>query len=198
MSSHSEHDQAPQAEEQDTGPSKAELIQMKLKIVAHYAMLGFAPALALVALIVAIVAVTGNRSSQAQFGDIAAKLESANANLAASRSELERLHITISQLKAQQEDGHKKQDELIEKIVRDVSKLQVKMKVSPTLEEQLHQPASAAAAASVAVPEHAPPPAAGHVPLATPAPSHAPAASEKSSPQKLQGIKEAIEKFNKK
>lgn len=177
-----------QAADESSGSSKAELIRQKLKVVVHYAVIGFAPIVAVIALTIAVIAVTGNRSSQTQLGELTARLDSANASLSASKSEVERTHIALSQLKAQQEDAHKKQEELVEKIVQDITRLQVKMKISPTLEEQLHQPASASVAAPVV----------SNAPVAANAPAAAPVAVEEKPIPQLKAIREAIEKFNKK
>lgn len=159
-----------QAADESSGSSKAELIRQRLRVVVHYAVIGFAPIVAVIALTIAVIAVTGNRSSQTQFGELTARLDSANASLSASKSEVERIHVALSQLKAQQEDAHKKQEELVEKIVQDITRLQAKMKISPTLEEQLHQPASASVAAPVV----------SNAPVAANAPAAAPAAVEKN------------------
>ncbi|HLP98818.1 MAG TPA: hypothetical protein VK149_10265 [Sideroxyarcus sp.] len=193
MSTHPEHESAhaaPEGEDDNQVPSRADLIRQKLKIVAHYALLGFAPVVAVIALVVAVVAVTGNRAGRTQFDEMTAKLEEVKVGLAASKNEMENLKIIVARQKAQLEEEQKRQDELIAKIVPNVTKLQVKMKISPTLDEQLHQPASA----PVAVPAADAP---AHAASAAPATS-APAAAGKQPPQKLQAIKEAIEKFNSK
>lgn len=177
-----------QAADESSGSSKAEFVRQKLMVVAHYAAIGFAPVVAVIALTIAVIAVTGNRSSQTQLSELTARLDSANTSLSAAKSEMERIHIALSQLKAQQEDAHKKQEELVEKIVQDITRLQVKMKISPTLEEQLHQPASAAVAAPVA----------SSAPVSANTPVVAPVAIEKKPSPQLKAIREAIEKFNKK
>jgi hypothetical protein len=88
-----------------------------------------------------------------------------------------------------QDEKNNNQDEQAIKIIQNVSKMQVKMRISPTLEDQLRQPVIASAV--------------GAVP-ATVAPAAAPVAKaavptgndKKYSPQ-VQAIKDAIDKLNK-
>ena len=182
-----ERDDSPEDEAggEGGGTPGMDAIRQKLKVVLHYAMIGFAPAVAVAALAVAVIAITGNRSGQVQSGELAARLDSANTNLAASRSEVERLHIALGQLKAQQEDEHKKQEEVLGKIIQNVSRLQAKMKVSPTLEDQLGHSASAPAIALTAS-------------TVAPATATVPVVAEKKHSPQLQSLKEAIKQFNRK
>ena len=121
--------------------SKISVLPLKLKLIADYAMRG-SPVLAVLALIFAVVAVVSNLSSQAQLSMTSSKLESVNASLSASKVELEKLKATITQDKTMQEEERKKQNEVVSEIIRNVTNLQIKMKVYPTLEEQLVQPTS--------------------------------------------------------
>lgn len=73
------------------------------------------------------------------------KIDSLSASLLASKTGLEKFKVAIAQQKSLHEGESNKQDERAMQIVQSVSKLQVKMKISPTLEEQLLQPASASA-----------------------------------------------------
>ena len=176
-----------------TPPSK---VGAKLKLIANYAMRGFAPVVAILALIIAVLAFTGNKSSQVQLSNVVVKIDSINASLSASKGELEKLKAAMAQVKIMQEDERKQQDEKNNhqdeqalKIIQNVSKMQVKMRISPTLEDQLRQPVIASAV--------------GAVP-ATVAPAAAPVAKaavptgndKKYSPQ-VQAIKDAIDKLNK-
>jgi hypothetical protein len=166
-------------------PSKVELVGLKLKLIANFAMREFTPVLAILALIIAVIAFTSNKSNQAQFNNAVAKIDSINASLSASKGELENLKITIAQRKTMQENESKQQDERLKqqderlkqqdtqatKIIQNVTKLQVKMKITPTLADQLNLPSSAVAAVSTVK-------------------------EKKLSPQ-VQAIKDAIDKFNK-
>lgn len=195
MTSHPEHEEKNEAPESGKSsdrkaaddsktPSKADLVRLKLKLFAGYAVRGFAPVAAVLALAIAVIAFVGNQSSQALISKAAARIDSMNASLSASKSELEKLKATIKQEKAMQEEERKKQDERVTKIIQNVTKLQVKMKIFPTLEEQFVQPASASSVA----------------PAVARNPSTASASTgnnKKPNPQ-VQGLKEAIEKFNKK
>jgi hypothetical protein len=174
-----------EASDDSAPPSKVALVRLKLKLIANYAMRGFVPVLSMLALIFAVIAFVSNKSSQMQFNNAAAKIDSINASLSATKGELEKLKITIAQRKAAQENESRKQDEKLKqhdeklkqqdaqatKIIQSVTKLQVKMKITPTLADQLNPPASAVAAVSTV--------------------------KEKKLTPQVQAIKDAIDKFNK-
>lgn len=121
------------AEGDSTGPSKAALMRLRLKRIASYAMLGFAPGMAVLALVIAI---SGNQSSQMQLGNASAKVDSLSTSLSESKSEIDKLKAAMAQEKTMHENR-------VAKIIQDVTQLQVLMQVFPTLEEELHQAASA-------------------------------------------------------
>lgn len=126
-------------------PSNAEparmLVRMKLKLIANYAMDGLIPAVAVIALIVAVMAINGNKSGLAQLGKATAMIDSLSASLLASNRELEKLKTTMAAEKSMQEQENKNQNEMMKKIIQNVSPIQSKMKITPTLQEQLLQPA---------------------------------------------------------
>lgn len=134
------------AEEEDTPvpPSDA---REKLKRVAHYAMPVFAPVVSILALGVAIFA-GGNHSDRAQISELNSRIDGLNASLAASREELENLKFGTSREKSQRADERKKEEERDAIIIQSVTRLQEKLKVAPTLDEQLRVAAKAHAAAS--------------------------------------------------
>ena len=176
-------------------PSKAELARSKLKLIASYAMRGVAPVLAILALIIAVIAVNGNKSSQAQLSDAVAKINSMNASLTSSKGELENIRTVLAHEKSLLEEERKKQeaqDEQATKIILNVTHMQIKMKITPTLEEQLIQPASAVAPSvtGAAVPAPAATPAA-------PAKAAVSTAKDKKPATQVQSIKDAIDQFNK-
>ncbi len=174
---------ATREEEDDAGEVAA---PSKLKLAGHYAMLGFAPLVAVVALVVAVMAMSGNRHSQEQADKAIAAADNLGKSLEAAKSELERLRLSMAQEKNGREEERRQQEELAAKIVLNVSQLQTKLKVSPTLEQQLQPPASAPVAAPAAA-----------APAAAPAASKAaPAAPGRRLAPEAQAIKESIEKFN--
>lgn len=158
----------------------------KMKLVAHYAMLGFPPLLAIVALVVAVVAVSGSRSSQEQLDKITSDMNGVSASLSSTRSELEKLRFALSRDNATHDEERKKQDELLAKVIQNINQVQVKAKISPTLGDQLAQAASAPVAA---------PAAAGAAPA--PAPGAGAKGPEKKLGAQMNAMKEAIEQFNK-
>lgn len=196
-------------------PTNAQLLRtlvlLKLKLAGGYILDGFAPVVAVIALIVAVMAINGNKSGQAELAQNTAKIASLSESLLASKAEVEKLKIALAQEKLSKEEQRNKQDEQTTKIIQGVSKLQVKMKVSPTLEEQFHQPVAALIAtppvvtatpatlapvnpASPAAKPASLPATAGTAPAATPASK----ASDKKPGGQKEILKEAIDKFNKK
>lgn len=181
MAAHEEREEKGATREEDDAGEEA---ASKLKLAAHYVMLGFAPLVAVAALVVALMAMSGNRASEEQANKAIAAADSLGKSLEATKSEMEMLRLAIAQEKNGDEEERRKQDELAAKIVQNISQLQTKLKVSPTLELQLQPPASAPVAAPAAAPAAAPGAAAG-----------ATGVSRKPAPE-VQAIKEAIEKFN--
>lgn len=165
------------AEDEDT-PAPESDAREKLKQVGHYAMLGFAPVVSIAALGVALFA-TGNHSESAQPGVSNSSVDGLNTNSSVSREELENLKFSMAREKSQRADERKKAEERDEMIIRNVTRLQEKLKITPTLEEQLQVAAKARAAVSlVAVSAPAPvaaiAPAASDKPQSVPAPASAP------------------------
>ena len=73
---------------EDEAPlSKAAVIRKKLMLVAGYMMDGFAPVVAVTALIVAVIAFNGNKSGQIMVEQSASRLDSVNANLTATKGD---------------------------------------------------------------------------------------------------------------
>lgn len=205
-------------------PSKANRMRMMLKIVARYTVLGLAPLIAVAALAVAIIAFKSNHANIAKMTQNAEKIEALNATLLATKNDLESLKFSALKAKNQQSEALATQEERLTKIIQNITPMQIKMRISPTLEQQLSLPASAPVATPhEAVPAaltphktspHAAAPAAP-VPheasthtTATPhaaekaaAPAATPTASKKVetkvSPQ-VRAMRDAIEQYNKK
>jgi hypothetical protein len=185
MAAREEHEgkSATHEKEGDAG----EAAPSKLKLVGHYAMLGIGPLLAIVALVVAVMALSGNRASEQQATKAVAAAANLEKSLEATRNELERLKLSIAQEKNGQNEERRQREEREAKIVQNITQVQAKLKISPTLEQQLQAPASAPAAASAAAAPAA----------AAPAASKAGATGgEKKFGPEAQAIKESIEKFN--
>lgn len=190
------------------------LVRLRLKFIINYILDIIVPAVAVIALIVAVMSFNDNHSSQSQLDKNTEIMDRLNSSLSASSAELEKLKSTVAQDKTMQEEARKKQAEEREKIVQSISQLQSKMKISPTLEEQLRQSlagsavvssvagtaassvASAAAAPSVASAISA----ASAVTSVTAMPAATPPAkaSDKKPGSQAQVLTEAIEKFNQK
>ena len=208
-----ERDRSRDAEESDSPPSKADLARARLKVIARYALIGFAPVVSVAALIVGVIALSGTQSQtdRTKSDELTSKIDSLSKNLSDTRNELESLKFTSSREKATRGDERRKLDEQDAKIIQSVTRLQVKLKVSPTLEEQLRAPASAPAAAPAPVGAASAPavvpvsPAANKTQAVTSeqAPAKKPvAASSKpkatdNAAEQVKALREAIEKFNK-
>ena len=168
--------------------SKAAKIRMKLRIVANYVVDGFVPFVAVAALIVAVMALNGNKSGQAMVGQSASKLDSMNTNLTASltaaKNELEKLKGSLVKEKSMQDEERKKLDDKISKIIQSISQLQVKSKISPTLEEQVSQSAIKNLVTAT--------------PVQQPVKADTPVSSVSKPVAQTKILKEAIDKFNKK
>lgn len=207
-----DRDRSRDAEEDDAPPSRADLARVKLKIVARYVLIGFAPAISVAALIVAALALSNTQSQtdRTKSDELASRIDGLNKNLSDTRSELESLKFTLSREKATRGEERRKLDERDEKIIQSVTRLQAKLKVAPTLEEQLRPPASAPAAAPAPV-GAASAPAAVPVSPATntiqtapsaQAPARKPAAASAkpkttdNTAEQVKALREAIEKFN--
>lgn len=176
-------------------------------------MIGFAPFVSVVALVVGVIALTSNQSQadRAKLQELTARVDGLNASLSAIRNDLETLKLNSAREKNLHAEERKKLDEQDAKIIQSVTHLQVKLKVSPTLETQLREAASAPVAASsvagaVSAPVAAPAlPAAGKDQTATATKPAAPASNAKSKPEaagkkespQVKAMRDAIEKFNK-
>ncbi|MBI5007949.1 MAG: hypothetical protein HZB95_12600 [Nitrosomonadales bacterium] len=183
-----------------------------LKLALHYTILGFAPVVAVAALIIAVVAVNRAPAVPAQTVEATARIESLSASLLETRNELESIKLTLARERSARAEEHRKAEEREAMIVRHVTQLQARLKVSPVLEEQLKEaadiPAPAHGAPAAAAEHNAPAPsapaatdkshsAAPAAPAKKPAPAApAPHAESEKSPAPVKALKEAIEKFN--
>lgn len=211
-----DRDRERESEEEDAPPSRSDAAKRILKIVAHYAMIGFAPVVSVVALIVGIIALTNHQSQadRAKLSELTTTIAGLNTSLSETKGELENLKFTLSREKNMRGEERKKLDERVVRIIENVTRLQVKLKIVPTLETQLREAASSPAAVSsvvnaapvlTAAPPveskpavNAPQPAspAGKLVPASPKPKSKKQVSDKTATQ-VKALKEAIEQFNK-
>ncbi|MFZ2163722.1 MAG: hypothetical protein WAW02_16030 [Sideroxyarcus sp.] len=170
-----------EAEDDDETPAPKGDAREKLKHVAHYAMLGFAPVVAVAALGVALFT-GGNGSELAQLDELNARIESLSASSLAAKEELENLKFGMSREKSQRADERRNAEERDAKIVQSVTRLQEKMKIVPTLEEQLRAADRAHAAHPVAAA------------VSAPSAASAPAVVEKTQPASAPVSASAVQK----
>ncbi|MEI7842587.1 MAG: hypothetical protein WCI39_06110 [Gallionellaceae bacterium] len=206
MSSHAEHEAKPDAHDKPgahseegapAAPSKADRMRVLLKVVVHFGVMGLAPAIAIAALVVAVLAMNSNKSNVAQLGKIEEEIASLNTSLSATKAELEKFKFAAAKEKNLQSEWHTKNEERIAKIVQSITPMQVKMKIRPTLEEQLSLPASTtvatpAPATSAHVAPAAPPVVTHGAPTsthATPTPPVAEKPTAKPAPTKPAPVK---------
>lgn len=142
-------------------PAGKDAAKQKLKRILVIAVSGVSPVLALAALGVAFYALTGSRSEHAQSEKYATAIEASNAGLAASRQELDKLKLSSAALareNAELTEKLKKQEVLLARVVQNITPVQARLKMTPTLESQLQQLASGVASVPVptaaVTPEH--------------------------------------------
>jgi hypothetical protein len=130
-----ERDGKDEGEEEVT--SKGDQLRAKLAVVGHYVLLALAPAVAVLALIFAVLAFTGSQSNRARLNEINSRIDSISANQSEPKGETDIFQVSLAREKALLAEERKKQVEKDAKIISNVTQLQVKLKVSPTLDEQL-------------------------------------------------------------
>jgi hypothetical protein len=133
-------------------------------------------------LIFAVMAYTGSQSNRARLSETNSRLDNISAIQSVPKGDMDIFQLSLARDKAQLTEERKKQSEKDAKIISSVTQLQVKLKVSPNLEEQLKVDAKAmTAASSVASAPSAAPLVSSAVVVPAPTPSvvPAPAAVEK-------------------
>jgi hypothetical protein len=132
-------DDRSKAEDDSASSLKSDLVRARLGLVVRYMMLGFAPVVAVLALILAVIAVIGNQSNREQLNEATSKINNLSANISESKGELDLFKVPLAHEKTMLAEERKKQAERETIIIKNVTQLQVKMKISPTLEEQLRE-----------------------------------------------------------
>ena len=170
-------------------------LRTKGKFVSDLVLDGFAPVAAVAALIVAVMAFNANQSSHTQTSKLTAQMEILNANLLANKNELAKLGAEFTLQLNKADERNKKLDVQKQQIIQSVSTLQKKMKISPTLEESMQVTTN-----SVAVQPLNNLVATAKVTPAAAAPVKAMAVAEpvKKPADRIDVLKDAINKFNKK
>lgn len=154
-----------------------------------YIVTGVAAFIAVGALGTAIFALNSNRAMQEQLDTNKSNIRKIANVLNEARVEVKRLNIALAQEKAATRQARAKHEELMTKVVQNLSPLQTRLKIHPTLEEQLRQ-AEAAASAPAATSTLAP----TRPAEAKPAAPHN--AEPKHSPE-VNSMLKAIKEFNK-
>lgn len=163
--------------------SKGDLIRAKLGLAGHYVLLAFAPAVAVAALIFAVLAYHGSQANRARLTETNSRIDSLNATQSEPKGETDIFQVSLAREKALLAEERKKQVEKDAKIISSVTQLQIKLKVSPTLDEQMKDDTKAPEAATpVASSPVAAPSVTGAAPAPTPAAVPATAMVEKAQP----------------
>jgi hypothetical protein len=136
-------DDRSKGEDDSASSLKSDLARARLGLVIHYVMLGFAPVVSVLALILAVIAVIGNQSNREQLGKATSQINNLSENISESKGELDLFKVPLAHEKTMLAEERKKQVERETRIIKNVTQLQVKMKISPTLEEQLREKISA-------------------------------------------------------
>lgn len=133
-------------------PTGKDAAKQKLKRILVIVVSGLSPVLALFAIGVAVYALSGSRTERTQTEKYASAIEATNAGLAASRQELDKLKLSAAALareNAELTDKLKKQEALLARVVQNITPVQARLKMAPTLESQLQQLASGVASVPV-------------------------------------------------
>lgn len=126
-----------------------------LKSLMHYVMLGFAPFVAALALMFALISIVRVPAMQVKVGNADARMKKLETDLNSSRAELKKLKDVLQREQTVRAQNEKKHNRLAAQIVHDVTQLQTKLKIHPTLKQRLKQaravsavPTTAAASAA--------------------------------------------------
>jgi len=150
----------PSDEEKEAGdtPSKSDQMKTKLKAAGHYALLGIGPLVAIIAVVVAVLALNGNHASREELAQTSAKLEEMTTSLAGIKNDIDKLKLASMKDKSMANEELSKHSEQLDALIRNLTPIQTKLKISPTVEEQLRphvsEPVVAPASATVAASAH--------------------------------------------
>jgi hypothetical protein len=145
-------------------------------------------ALGVLSLVLAAGALYVVRSGQEKVVEAAARVNELSQRLAAANEAFSRYQASVKQQKALENETNKRLDERDALIIHALTQVQTRLKVSPTLEKML-EPVGAPAGAPA--PEAATAAAAPQAPKAPP-----PETAKDKIHSQVQGIRDAIRKFN--
>lgn len=178
------------ATEVNPAPSKAAIFKTlfgtKARLFANYVLDGFAPFSAVIAIVIAVMALNDNKVIQAELAKNVAVIEQLNANFLLSKAELDKLKIAMTQERAVHDEERKKLNDKMMQIIHGASKMQDKLKISPTLEQQM-QPLVISPVTQLVTP----------ISVVVPPANTVPAVKNKSG-VRMDALKEKIDTLNKK
>jgi hypothetical protein len=161
-------------EDDSAASSEPDQMKAKLKVIVRYLALGFAPVVSLLALVIAVFAYYGNQSNRVQINEAKLRMDGMSASMSDLKGEQELFKLPFGRERPTLGEERKKQGERETKIIKNVTQMQMKLKITPTLEEQLREvapvPVIAAPVASAPVVTH-PIPGAASAPAATTLPA---------------------------
>ncbi len=184
--------------EEEEAPTPQVEASSKLKTMGRYAMLAIAPVVSVAALAVAVIALNHDRTDRAQLSAYVSRIDSLSTTVAETKEELENYKVTLARDKSMRNDERKKIEELDTKIIQSVAHIQTKLKISPTLEEQMRVVVKAPVVlppAEAAVPTPVPSNPSNKHPATTTAPAQKETGKKKINEKVL---KDVVDKFNKK
>lgn len=181
----------------DAAASSGGVLLARLKAMGVKAARNTATILAIMGIVISLISMYMVKVSQAKLVETSAKIDDLSARLASSKVAFEKYQAVALQEKTLQNEERKKLDDLDRKIIQSVSQQQVKMKISPTLEEMLKASETVPPASSVEAVKTLSVPAVPSVTSEQKQASEPEKPSKKMSPQ-AQAIQGAIQKFNSK
>jgi hypothetical protein len=126
-------------EDGSSSTSKPNLLHSRLKTLVSYIKSGFAPAVSVLALIFSLFALNAYHANQQQLSEAALRIDTLSSSLAESKTDVDFFKAPIAREKAIRSEERRKQVERETKIIKSVTQLQARMKISPSLEEQLRE-----------------------------------------------------------
>jgi hypothetical protein len=130
-------------EDDNSSSSKSDPLSTRLKTLVSVFKSGFAPVVSVLALIVSLFALNAYQTNREQLSEANQRINNLSSSLADSKGDLDFFKVPIAHEKAMRAEERRKQVERETKIIKSVTQLQTKLKVFPTLEEQLREVASA-------------------------------------------------------
>jgi hypothetical protein len=166
------------------------LVRVKFKAVVNFVLDVFPPIVATLAL---ILAVYNYQTNLHIFENFNAKIVSISSNMMESKAELNNLKAGLLKNGSMHEEDKVKLDGVISKIIQNITQLQAKLKVVPTLDDQLKQVEN-----QKLLPSSLPLTSTTTKPIPVIAQPNAASVPEAKPGSKTQVLKDAVDKLNKK